>query len=95
MEDFLPMLSVFLAVCSALLIGVFLYALSFFMPLEIAAFLVFGVFSLIFVLLIYFLAPSIDNKDATTAIRKMAILVIIADIAVVLFNLIKLVARFF
>lgn len=95
MEDVLPMIAIFSAVCSALLAAVFLYALSFFMPLATAAFLVFGFFSLIFILMIYFLAPQIDNKDAVIAIKKVAVVIIIADIAVVLFNLFKLVAKFF
>jgi len=92
MDDVLPILLVMFGLICAMLMGIILYALSFFMDFFSAFFLVAGGASLIFGGMLYFLAPNIDNKDAVKVIKQVVIFVLAANILVFSENIIKIFA---
>ena len=92
MDDFLPILLFIAGLFTIALMVAIIYSLSFIMEFPIAFFLTAGVFSLIFSVIIYYLAANIDNKDATKIIKQVMVIVVIANILVISGNFLKIFA---
>lgn len=92
MDDILPLFLSVLAFISLFLFGLILYALTILLGFDIAIFLTVGVFSLLAATIMFLLAPNIDNKDIIKVSQQIIFFVIIANVLVVLANLVKIVA---
>lgn len=89
MDDILPMMLSILGVILLLFVGLAIYALSLFTSLNYAIYIVLGATSLILCAFIFWLIPSVDNKDAIRMMRVMIIIVFFASLAVLFANVIK------
>ena len=89
MDDILPIIITVLGIIILLFVGLAIYALSFFTSLNYAIYIVVGATSLLLCALIFWLIPSVDNKDAIMMMRIMIIIVFFASLAVLIANVIK------
>lgn len=89
MDDILPMMISIIGVVLLLFVGLAIYAMSFFTSLNYAVYIVLGATSLLLCAFIFWLIPSVDNKDAIRMMRVMIIIVFFASLAVLFANVIK------